>query len=431
MKSLLRIFANRNYTLLFFANFTSQMGSIIGITAFLYYILNRFTHNPSYASLTELMYTLPMLAVFWLIGVLADRFDRKNIASNCEFISALLSIALLFAVVSGKIILVFAFLFLRSGVTKFFQPAQQSLIQGILNQEEYTLAAGLNQMVSSIFMLVGGAIGIFAYWYLGVVSAIAIDSLSFIASGIMIRCCTIQKEVRLPNGSTNWSDMRVKTVFIDLKKGFFYILRNRLLLSIVIGFFMLGIVNGGLGVMPAFIMKYKLAPQTYEAIMIWVGVVFGTGVLLGSIVASAMASKFKLHQFIIAGLLISGTFLGLSGLATHVYLYLILSFIAAFTLPFVNIGVGGWMPRIVDPKMMGRVQGCISPTMMLSQSLTLGIIASTFPRYINITYLFITVGSVLVLVGFYYGWVLPQFSGKRSNNQEAEGIVGAIVESNP
>ena len=45
------------------------------------------------------------------------------------------------------------------------------------------------------------------------------------------------------------------------------------------------------------------------------------------------------------------------------------------------------MPKIVDPKMMGRVQGWINPLMMLSQSVTLGLIAVLFPTVIAIEFL--------------------------------------------
>ena len=54
------------------------MGSIIVLTAFMYYILDRFSTQPMYATITELIYSLPVLFVFFLVGVLADNMDRKK-----------------------------------------------------------------------------------------------------------------------------------------------------------------------------------------------------------------------------------------------------------------------------------------------------------------------------------------------------------------
>ncbi|KML32527.1 hypothetical protein VL14_23380, partial [Cytobacillus firmus] len=92
MKKFKGIFKNANYVKLFFANFTSQMGSTIGLTAFMFYLLDRFSEQPFYATLTELMFSVPTLAVFFLVGVFADRMDRQKIAYHCDWISALLSI---------------------------------------------------------------------------------------------------------------------------------------------------------------------------------------------------------------------------------------------------------------------------------------------------------------------------------------------------
>ncbi|HDR4811972.1 TPA: MFS transporter, partial [Bacillus cereus] len=58
MKKILVIFQNGNYSRLFFASFTSQMGSTIGLTALMFYFLNRFSHQPAYATITELMLSL-------------------------------------------------------------------------------------------------------------------------------------------------------------------------------------------------------------------------------------------------------------------------------------------------------------------------------------------------------------------------------------
>ncbi|GAE48318.1 macrolide-efflux protein [Mesobacillus boroniphilus JCM 21738] len=58
--------------------------------------------------------------------------------------------------------MVFAVLFLRSAVPRFFFPAEHGMVQGILKKEDYTTAAGLNQLVMSLFMLFGNGLGVLA-----------------------------------------------------------------------------------------------------------------------------------------------------------------------------------------------------------------------------------------------------------------------------
>jgi MFS transporter, DHA3 family, macrolide efflux protein len=409
MKKFREIFQNRTFRNLFFATFTSQMGSTIGLTAFMFYLLDRFTDQPVYASITELMYSLPTLAVFFLVGVFADRMDRQKIAYYCDWISALLSIVLIGVIAIGWMPLIFFVLFTRSAISKFFYPAESAMIQGILKKDDYTTAAGLNQLVSSLFMLFGNGLGIAAYWALGIYGAVAIDALTFILSAFLIKSVRIPEEVRLPNGKHTMKDLNLSMVFKDFKLGISYIISNKLLRTLLVGFFVFGVVNGGFSVIPIFILKYKLAPDSYEQVSIWVGVVFGAGVLIGSFIASLFTQKVKLYQLVIFGLLVSGGFIILSSFTSNIYVFLGLMFVSSLGLPFVNISIGGWMPSIIDPKMMGRVQGWINPLMMLSQSITLGVIAVSFPRILTVEMLYWMVGGCLMIVGIYYLISLPKY----------------------
>lgn len=422
MRKFKEIFQNANYVKLFLANFTSQMGSTIGLTAFMFFLLDRFTEQPFYATLTELMFSVPTLAVFFLVGVFADRMDRQKIAYYCDWISALLSIVLLMTIIIGWMPLVFAVLFLRSAIQKFFFPAEHAMIQGILKSEDYTTAAGLNQVVMSLFMLFGNGLGILVYWTVGVYGAILADTITFIVSAWLIKTCRIPAEVRLPNGSHRLKDLNIPLVFKDFTIGMKYILQHKLLSALLVGFFVFGVVNGGFSVMPIFMLKYKLEPQSYEEYSILLGITFGIGVLIGSFAASLLTQKFKLYQLIISGLLISGSFIIAASFAGNTHIFLALLFAAAFGLPLVNIAIGGWMPSIVDPKMMGRVQGWISPLMMLSQSLTLGFIAVSFPVLFKVEMLYWMVGGCLAFVGIFYSLVLPKLTKKFEKNIETHSL---------
>lgn len=424
MKNFADIFRNGSFTKLFLANFTSQMGSTIGLTAFMFYLLDRFSSQPAYATITELMYSLPMLAVFFLIGVFADRMDRQKIAVYCDWISAGLSLALIAAIFVGWMPLVFSVLFLRSVIQKFFFPAEHGMVQGILRKEDYTTAAGLNQLIMSLFMLFGNGLGVLAYWSIGIYGAILIDTLSFIISALLIQKTVVSLEARLPNGPHKLKELNIKMVFSDFKEGFSYVLSSRLLFTLIIGFFIFGIVNGGFSVMPIFIQKYKLAPESYEQYSIVIGLVFGFGVLIGSFIASLLSQKVKLYHLISAGLLIAGSFTALASLPNNIYLFLGILFISALALPLINVGIGGWLPSIIDPKMMGRVQGLISPLTMLSQSLTLAFIAYSFPVLLTIEMLYWIVGGCLALVGLFYLIALPKLA-----EEQTVGVEKAAAES--
>jgi DHA3 family macrolide efflux protein-like MFS transporter len=412
LNGLYQVFQNASYRKLFFAAFLSQLGSVIGIIAFTFYLLDRFSTEPYYATIAEMMYSLPTLFVFFIVGVLADRMDRQKIAMYCDWINAGLSLLFLLAVWIGWLPFIFLIMFVRSAVGKFFVPAETALVQGILKKEDYPVAAGLNQFLMSFFLLFGTGLGTLTYVFINIEGAILIDAISFILSGILIRSCNIGKEVRLPNGSARWRDLHIGFVFRDFLQGLHYILHHPLLLSLILGFFLFGIVNAGFSLMPIYLIKYKLAPEHYKEISVIMSIVFGVGILLGSLLGTYLSGKIKYERIIIPGLLISGIITLCAPSVDYVWTFLILVFLAAISIAPINISIGGWIPLIVDKRYMGRVQGWINPIVMLGQSITLVVIAVTFPAIVDVEAPFYWLGTCFIVYGIYYLLRLPKLTSR-------------------
>ncbi|MFD2615368.1 MFS transporter [Paenibacillus gansuensis] len=300
-----QLFANRAFVTLFFATFASQLGTTIGNMAFAFYMLYRFAAKPAYATLAEMMYALPTLAVFLLVGVAADRFDRKRIAENTGWIRLGLTGLLIGALLMDWIGIVFGLLFIRSAVGKFYMPAEQAMLQGILEKDQYVQASGLNQMIMGIFMLFGVALGAVTYNGLGIVGAVAVDGCGFLLSALLIRFTRISHEVRLPNGRSSVRDLRSGMMVTDFKEGLKYIFGHKLLMVLLAGYVLFGFLNGGFAVLPMFTMKYKLAPDAYETFSSLFAVFLGLGILAGSMVTNKLLQKFKSYQLLISGILLT------------------------------------------------------------------------------------------------------------------------------
>lgn len=419
MKNMILIFRNKMFTRLFLAKLTSELGTLIGMMCFTFYLLDRFGNQPAYTTIMEMMYSLPVLFVFLFTGVIADRFDRQLISYSSDWIRAGLTLLILPSIWIGWMPLIYALIFLRVAVSKFFVSAQGALVQGILSEEEYATAGGLNSMLSSVFILFGSGLGVATYWTVGIEGALLIDAAGLTLSALLIRSCDIAEEVRLPNGRTRWSDVSFETIWKDFKEGIHYILRNRLLLAISAGFFMFGIINGGLSVLPIFVMKYKLAPESYEEIAVLQGLIFGIGVLGGSVLAASLAGKIRLHYMIIFGFLVCGILVSINGFVPTVAWYLGIHFLFSLALPLVNVAFAGWIPLIVEPKIRGRFIGVTEPMVMLSQTITLGLIAIAFPKAVTLEMLFLLVGGSLFLVGVYYLITLPRLASENVSTDKS------------
>ncbi|WP_409343008.1 MFS transporter [Paenibacillus sp. MBLB4367] len=415
----MQLFKNAAFTKLFLANFASQLGTVVGNMAFAFYLLDRFGSQPYYATVAELMYSLPTLAVFLFVGVLADRLDRKRIAANSDWIRAGLTLLLLLAVHWNWLVPAFVVLFIRSAVSKFFAPAEMSLLQGIMNEEQYVQAAGLNQTVMGLFMLFGMGLGAGAYHYFGIEGAVTIDGISFLASGALIALCRFAPEVRQPNGKVRIRDLSMRLIVADFRQGFTYIRKHKLLFAIIAGFFLFGIVNGVFAVLPIFTMKYKLSPEHYQSYSALITVFLGIGFLLGSAAGAPLIKRFTKVRVLIAGLLLSGALTLALGMTSNVWLYLSLVLAVGAVLAPVNVVLGGWIPELVEASSMGRVSAWIEPLMMMGQSLALGLVALAFPAVVSVTMLYTIVGVCILAAGGYYWIALPALSRKQ------EAVAGA------
>lgn len=425
-ESYIGVFRNPTYVRLFLAQFTSQLGSVTGLIAFTFFILDRFSTQPFYATVTEMMYSLPTLFIFFLTGVLADTFDRQKITQNCNYITAFLSLLLLGAVILDILPLVFALLFIRSAVTKFFAPAQSALLQGILSKEDYPVAIGLNQMLTSIFLMTGSGLGAVVYWTVGIEGAIVIDIIGFIIAGLLITSCKIPEQVRLPNGKVSLRNFQFSTVIHNFAEGVKYSRNQPIVEALLFGILIIGILNGGQSVMHIFNAKYRIAPETYEQIQVLLTAFLTSGVLVGSFVSTYLTKKMDLHKMIIISFFLAGVVVLTQSFTYKIWIYLLLQFLQGLSIPICNVAFFGWLGKIVDPKMMGRVQGLITPLMMLSITITQGFIAVTFPKVLSVDWIFYIVGFASLATAIYYSIRLPYII-KRENDVTRTTISTEIV----
>lgn len=417
MLIMIDLFRNANFVRLFIATMASQLGTMVGNMAFAFYLLNRFSSQPSYATIAELMYTLPTLFVFLIVGMAADRFHRKHIAEYSDWIRAGLTIILMLSIAKDWVVFSFLILFLRSAVAKFFGPAEAAMIQGILTPEQYAQAAGLNQLLFGIFNIFGVSLGAAAYLTLGIQGAIMLDGVSFIISALLIRFCKIPREVSLPNGASKIRDLTWHLFVGDFKEGMRYVFHYKLLLTLLFGFFIFGFINGGFAVLPMFTMKYNLAPDQFEKFSSIFSIFLGVGIIIGSFGGALLVKKWNMHTILIAGLLSVGLMVLVLSFIQHVWVYLILVLIIGILLAPVNVAIGGWMPQIIHPTHMGRVNALTEPAMLLAQSATLFLIAWLYPRLINLQVIYYGIGGFLVLVSLYFLFVLPRMVKRHEVNE--------------
>ncbi|MGE7851961.1 MFS transporter [Bacillus paramycoides] len=411
MKEMLQLFRNKIYVRFFLANILERIGSMIAGISLMFYLLDQYGKQPVYATTTQIMIALPALIFFLLVGTVVDRFDRQRICTVSNICCSLCNIGILISLYYGMIILVFIFLFLENACIQFFSPSEQAMIQGVVESDQYGAAAGINQMVTSLYALFGVGIATMVYWKFGIYGSILVNTFTFIASGILIQTISIPESVRLPNGRTKWKEVSLKMLITEFKEGIKYINQNETLKKLLLGFIVFGLLNGILSVSSTYILKYKLAPETYESLAMVGGVVGGISLLIGSVVATSIGKKYAPKSIIVFGMAGSGVFFGMCYFVNHVWSFYVCIAFATFFLPFINIALSGWMYKIVEESFMGRVQSLLSPLTTGFQLLSLGAIAMLFPKWIGADTLYIILFGLLLFVTCLYQAILP--NGKK------------------
>ncbi|MCY9221968.1 MFS transporter, partial [Bacillus licheniformis] len=181
----------------------------------------------------------------------------------------------------------------------------------------------------------------------------------------------------------------------------------------VFGYFIFGLVSGGLSVLPMFKMKYELSPDSYEWHTSLFTIVLGIGLLTGIAVAALLEKKVKPAYMMSVPIFIAGAFIILLGFTDQLPVYYSAAFLAGICIGPINTALGGWIPKIVHPRLMGRVSGWTDPLTMLAQSSALGMIAVLFPGIIaDVDYIYYGLAGIILLAALYYFIALPKLSAE-------------------
>jgi MFS family permease len=204
------VFANRDFRALWFSRILGTLGwSISYIAVALYvYELTGDASGVSYALALEL---LPWVIVGPVVGLLADRFDRKPVLVAGYALKALFTALLPFAHTTGQIYLL---VFLSGLMSPVVDIARFAALPGVLGGELYVRGASLDIMAITGMEILGPPLG---GWLVGVMGAKPVFGsvvLCFAAAAISSGAAQLPKvdvprRAPVPLMRQVWDDLRV------------------------------------------------------------------------------------------------------------------------------------------------------------------------------------------------------------------------------
>jgi MFS family permease len=215
-----------NYRLWFWGQMTSLFGTWMQITAqgFLIYDL---THSPEYLGYVGFAAGIPSWFLMLYGGVIADRFDKRNILILTQYammaLAAVLAALTFLNIIQPWEIILMAFLL---GVANSFDaPSRISLVNELVPKEDLTNAIALNATLFNTASASGPAIAGITYALAGPAWCYTFNAVSFI--GVIIAL----KKMKLPKAAPKTDG---KSALHELKEAIKYIASTPVVRTIII-----------------------------------------------------------------------------------------------------------------------------------------------------------------------------------------------------
>jgi MFS family permease len=248
-----QVLRNRSFARLFFAGAASVSGFSIGQVAINYLVFTS-THSSIDQALTGVAFMTAVVGLSLFGGTLADRRDRRVLMIVSDAVRAgslaLAAVALLFF--GFNLWLVVAASFVLGAFSAIFQPAERAVIPSILDKEQLADANGLTQLTTSLAQALSNALGGALVVAVGAVLAIGLNSVTFLASGILIATIAIRKAPAAAVDAN--APVQERPSFVsDTMEGVRYLLHSRGLLLLTIS---AGLLNLFFGMMSPYFVWY-------------------------------------------------------------------------------------------------------------------------------------------------------------------------------
>lgn len=335
---------------------------------------------------------LPQTVLGPFSGVLIDRWDRKLVMMLSDSFIAFctLILAVLFWLDIAQMWHIFLVLVVRSVGSAFHMPSMQASVPMLAPADQLTRIAGINQIISSISMIAGPALGamFIAIWDIEYV-------LMFDVGGALVAVGSLFF-VNIPNPER--TNEKAANILHEMKDGLMAILDNRGL-----GWVFLFSVLVSLFLMPVSVLFPLMTFQYFNGTEFQAGLIeaiWSVGALLGGIIMGAKVYKVNRVGLVNWMYLVCGATFLLSGLlppSGYVW-FAVLTTLAGVSGAVFQASFTGIIQTNIDPAALGRVFSLYYTLSLLPA--ILGLIGIGFlADGLGLTTSFIMCGAIIILIG--------------------------------
>ncbi|WP_264448776.1 MFS transporter [Bacillus cereus] len=266
--------SNKNFKKLFYGQMLSVLGDWFHTVALLTFVYS-ITESPFMMALTFMSKGLPQLFLSPFIGGIVDRFSKKKIMIFTDILRGIIVLTYLLAIY--KIEIIFISNICLSVLSCLFEPAKQSTLKNIVNQNHLVTANSLSSTINGFMSIMGASLGGIIAQALSIEVAFLMNSLSYFISAFIIH------RMKIPSRNTFSTK---KAFFTDIKDGYTYIMQQKIILTLILVGISWGIIGGA----------YQLLLTIYAERIFHsnIGILYtvqGAGLMIGSLLVNLYISK--------------------------------------------------------------------------------------------------------------------------------------------
>ncbi|MDR2976986.1 MAG: MFS transporter [Streptococcaceae bacterium] len=295
---------NKNFIILVIGQIVSVLGSAVLRFAIDLHVLDVSGRADVFATVLALS-LIPYVIFAPLGGVIADRFNRRNLMVVLDFLNGAVVavLILLFLMNQASLVAITIVLIFLSLISAVYQPTVQASVPTLVNEESLASANGLVSALNSLSNLCAPVLGGVLYGLLGIDVLLTISSIVFILAAVM------EIFIKMPFIKPEGSGSLLQIVKADLKQGFSYMVHeNSLILkTCVLATFLNLILSAFLIVGTPYILRMVMHSNNgmYSFGMMLAEV----GTILGALAAGKFTQKMTIKGlykwlFMIAGALL-------------------------------------------------------------------------------------------------------------------------------
>lgn len=291
------IIKEKNYLFYLLGQLISRFGDSIDTIAY-GWMVYEVTGKTSLMALLFGINAIPTILFQPIAGVIVSYKKKKNVLFICNFGRAVVVTitALMFLSGTLRTYHLFIFTFINSTFEAFQSPASVATLPLILDKELFSYGMSLSSTLSRVVELVGLAIAAGIIGLIGLSGGMIINAISFYLCGVFMWL------VKYRNEKLQKQPLELKGYFQDLKDGFNYMTKTKVILSICLFGAFFGVLLLPFNTLSiAFIGdELKLGPNA-------VGVsnfMLTIGMILGSLAFPKLKDKFKgINIFVSCGII--------------------------------------------------------------------------------------------------------------------------------